>query len=295
MPGQHEWERRPHIPLRQADRDHGVPTLGVLAHAGNRSGYGHILQLSLRHNDYADRRGQLRSRESRREVACGDSDGDRELSKPRRVRLQGLGNQRQHAAPTARASLDNASEVATPLELRAAFSPVHTDRLLLRAVSESDADASFAIHGDPATYRFHPNGVTRSREQSAAQLVRWQREWSELGFGFWAVRLAVDERVVGFGGLTRRTFHKRPVLNAYYRFAPRVWGHGYATEMTRAALRLAERLLPELPVLVRTRPANLAARGVAENLGLKRAPELDDHMLTYVSHWTRAAPASLGV
>jgi RimJ/RimL family protein N-acetyltransferase len=60
--------------------------------------------------------------------------------------------------------------------LRAAFTPVHTDRLLLRAVAERDVDTSFAIHGDPATYRFHPGGVTRSRAQAAAQLADWQCE-----------------------------------------------------------------------------------------------------------------------
>jgi RimJ/RimL family protein N-acetyltransferase len=80
-------------------------------------------------------------------------------------------------------------------------------------------------------------------------------------------------------------FRKRPVLNTYYRFAPSAWGHGYATEMAGAALGLAQRLLPDMPVIVRTRPANVAARAVAEKLGLMRAPELDDHMLTYVSHW----------
>ena len=175
--------------------------------------------------------------------------------------------------------------MTTPVQLRAAFTPVHTDRLLLRAVAERDVDASFAIHGDPATYRFHPGGVTRSRAQAAAQLADWQCEWTELGFGFWAVSRAADEPLIGFGGLTRRVFRKRPVLNTYYRFAPSAWGHGYATEMAGAALGLAQRLLPDMPVIVRTRPANVAARAVAEKLGLMRAPELDDHMLTYVSHW----------
>jgi RimJ/RimL family protein N-acetyltransferase len=175
--------------------------------------------------------------------------------------------------------------VVTPLQLRAAFTPVHTNRLLLRAVSDSDVDAWFAIHGDPATYRFHPSGVTRSRAEAAAQLADSQREWTELGFGFWAVNRAAEERVIGFGGLTRRMFRERPVLNTYYRFAPSAWGHGYATEMAGAALGLAQRLLPDMPVIVRTRPANVAARAVAEKLGLTRSPALEDHMLTYVSQW----------
>jgi ribosomal-protein-alanine N-acetyltransferase len=176
-------------------------------------------------------------------------------------------------------------DVSKPEELRAAFTPVWTDRLLLRAVCLGDVDAAFAIHGDPRTYRFHPSGVARSREQSAAQVAGWQREWREVGFGFWAVSIAANPRVIGFGGLTRQTFRERPVLNTYYRFEPAAWGRGYATEMAGTALALARRLLPELPVIVRTRPGNRAAQAVAEKLGLARAPQLEDHMLSYVSHW----------
>jgi RimJ/RimL family protein N-acetyltransferase len=87
---------------------------------------------------------------------------------------------------TKRASaLGSVADVRTPDELRAALTPVRTDRLLVRAVGPGDVDAVFAIHGNPETYRFHPDGVTRSREESAAQLAGWQREWREVGFGFW--------------------------------------------------------------------------------------------------------------
>lgn len=173
-------------------------------------------------------------------------------------------------------------------DLRAAFTPVQTDRLLLRAPSQRDVDAAFAIHGNPETYRFHPSGLTRSREESAAQLEKWLREWREVGFGFWAVSVESDPRVIGFGGLAKRTFQKRPVLNTYYRFEPSAWGRGFATEMVSAAMGLARRLLPELPVIVRTRPGNRPAQAVAEKAGLVRAPHLDDHMLTYVSQWNRS-------
>ena len=181
--------------------------------------------------------------------------------------------------------LGSVADMRTPDELRAAFTPVRTARLLLRAVSPGDVDAVFAIHGNRETYRFHPDGVARSREESAAQLAGWQREWREVGFGFWAITVATDPRVVGFGGLTRRTFRERSVLNTYYRFDPSAWGHGYATEMAAAAAALARELLPDFPMIVRTRAGNLAAQAVAQKLGLVRAVELDDHLLTYVSRW----------
>lgn len=186
---------------------------------------------------------------------------------------------------TAACCLGSVADVSTPDELRAAFAAVKTDRLLLRAVGLEDVDAVFAIHGNPATYRFHPGGADRSHEESAARLAGWQREWREVGFGFWAVSGASDARIVGFGGVTSRTFHGRPVLNTYYRFDPSAWGHGYATEMAAAAQALARRLLPELPMIVRTRPENRAAQAVAEKLGLVRQVGLDDDLLTYVSRW----------
>jgi ribosomal-protein-alanine N-acetyltransferase len=177
------------------------------------------------------------------------------------------------------------AEVSTPDELRVAFTPVVTDRLLLRAVDRGDVEAVFAIHANPATYRFHPGGIARTREEAAARLAGWQREWRELGFGFWAVSVPPDPQVIGFGGVTRQIFHERLVLNAYYRFDPSAWGHGYATEMAAIAAALACRLLPEWPMIVRTRPGNRAAQAVAEKLGLVRAINLDDHLLTYVSSW----------
>ena len=70
--------------------------------------------------------------------------------------------------------LGSVVDVMTPDQLRAAFTPVQTERLLLRAVNTADVDAVFAIHGNPETYRFHPDGVARSREESAAQLAGWQ-------------------------------------------------------------------------------------------------------------------------
>jgi ribosomal-protein-alanine N-acetyltransferase len=184
--------------------------------------------------------------------------------------------------------------VPTPDQLRSEFTPVQTERLVLRAVEPNDAEAVFSVHGNTETYRFHPDGVTRSLKESMEQLAGWCREWQEIGFGFWAVTVAPDQRVVGFGGLTKRAFHGRPVLNTYYRFDPSAWGHGYATEMASTASSLARSLLPELPMIVRTRPENRAARAVAVKLGLSRRPEFDDHLITYVGD-CRAASAATDV
>jgi ribosomal-protein-alanine N-acetyltransferase len=176
----------------------------------------------------------------------------------------------------------------TPDELRRHFSAIDTERLSLRAPAPGDLGAVFAIHGDPETYRFHPASRMRSEADAVKWLEHGQREWDRHGVGLWAVRVRTRPEVVGFGGLSRVTFHGRPALNTYYRFALEARSHGYATEMTLAAHGLAARLLPELPRIVRTHPDNDNAQSVAVKCGLARRPELDERdaeLAAYVSHW----------
>lgn len=78
----------------------------------------------------------------------------------------------------------------------------------------------------------------------------------------------------------------RQVLNLYYRYGPESWGKGYATEVAREAIKVANIHLPELPVIARTRPTNVSSMRVAERVGLIRRPDLDtsEHVV-YVTWW----------
>lgn len=156
----------------------------------------------------------------------------------------------------------------TPDELAQVFGVVRTQRLTLRRPVEGDVEAMFRIHGDPETYRFTPISPDPDRATSAETLGRWLQGWRENGYGYWAVLIAPDDAVVGFGGVRRFDWQGRDILNLYYRFTPSVWGRGYATETARAAVDLARRYLRRLPVVARIRPANVASARVAERAGL---------------------------
>ncbi len=154
--------------------------------------------------------------------------------------------------------------------MREVFERVTTQRLLLRAVRESDVDAVFTLHSDPETNRFSLTGAMRTRDEARHRTALWREDWAQRDVGYWVVeRRDTPGDVVGFGGLRYKVLEGLLVLNLAYRFAPHTWGSGFATEMARTALELAKRHLPEVPVVAIIHPENVASVRVAERLGMR--------------------------
>jgi RimJ/RimL family protein N-acetyltransferase len=96
----------------------------------------------------------------------------------------------------------------------------------------------------------------------------WENELS-----YWAVES--HGLVIGFAGVEARVVLDRPCWNLYYRFKPSAWGKGFATEVAREAVAVAEAIHPVRPTVARTRAGNIPAIRVAERAGLTRRPDLD--------------------
>ena len=150
---------------------------------------------------------------------------------------------------------------------------VLTDRLDLRPPLESDLDGLFAITSDPRLWRHFPALRHTSPDQTLTRIHEWGTSWRESRLGTWAVRERGDERIVGNGGctLTRGAF-----WNLGYRLSVDVHGKGYATELSREAIRRATELAPEVPVVAYLLEHNAASARVAQRVGLTlvhRAPD----------------------
>ena len=173
-----------------------------------------------------------------------------------------------------------------PSKLTSIWSLVHTVRLTLRRLQPADGPAMFAVHGDPATYRYTPARPHPDLATSEEMLRSCLDAWDTHGVGYWAVALAREEEtIIGFGGVEYRVWSEREVLNLYYRLMPHVWGQGYATELARAAVSLARTSLPQWPVVARTRAENLPSIRTAERVGLIRRPELDTEHVVFALGW----------
>lgn len=156
------------------------------------------------------------------------------------------------------------------------WSPLWTERLLLRRPETSDESAAVHIHTDPLTNRHHPEPATVTAESATRRFSEMREHWERHGFGAWIAALRSEPAVpLGFTGLTHRTVHDRAVLNLYYRYTPSAWGRGYAKEAALTAVRHGQTFMPELPIVAYTTEDNVGSQRTALRVGLLRMPELD--------------------
>ena len=144
------------------------------------------------------------------------------------------------------------------------WSRYRTERLELRAASVDDLAQLYEIHHDAATWRHKPAARHLDPATTERAVRNTERCWRRDRLGYWAVRLAGTDQIIGIGGAERRPDH----WNLYYRFRPSAWGHGYATEVCRAAVEAATDLAPALPIVAWIDPVNEESSRVARRLGL---------------------------
>lgn len=155
---------------------------------------------------------------------------------------------------------------------------LETPRLLLRPFTLDDAAAYLPLVSDPAILRY--TGETPVADVEAARAIlrdKPLRDYAERGYG----RLAVIEKssgeLVGFSGL--KFLPPLGETDIGYRYLPRCWGLGYATEAAQASMRHGREVLGLQRIVGLVEPDNHASARVLGKLGLvfERALTLDAH------------------
>ena len=148
-------------------------------------------------------------------------------------------------------------------------------RLSLRRPTAADIDAIFEIQGDPRACLHNPSDCLTRREGAEELYRRWDDQWERCGYGYWIVRRRGSDQVLGFSGIKPMELNGLKILNLFYRFAPSAWGRGFASEAASEVAAWASRQGPDLPLIARVRPGNVASQRVAVRAGLIRAVHLD--------------------
>jgi [ribosomal protein S5]-alanine N-acetyltransferase len=149
---------------------------------------------------------------------------------------------------------------------------LRTPRLTMQPLASVDAEALFAVYGDPEVMRFSIAGAHRSR----ADTLGWIRDLIEHqanhGFSTWAVRLSDDGEPIGTCGLE---FLPDGRVEIGYRLRRDQWRKGYATEAARAWLDHGFSKLGLGQIVAMIEEANRPSIRVAEKIGMRAgAPEI---------------------
>jgi RimJ/RimL family protein N-acetyltransferase len=154
---------------------------------------------------------------------------------------------------------------------------LNTDRLTLRRLTADDLDALVELDSDPEVMRHLTGGRPTPRDQLRDDVLPRLLAWYDRGdrTGYWA---AVERATGEFLGW----FHFRPAtgptpagapprdgIELGYRLRRVAWGHGYATEGSRALIRAGFTEHGVRRVFAETMAVNAASRRVMEKAGLR--------------------------
>ncbi|MFZ5440254.1 MAG: GNAT family N-acetyltransferase [Myxococcota bacterium] len=147
---------------------------------------------------------------------------------------------------------------------------LHTERLVLRELRETDWEDALAVDGDPEVVRFQsydaltPELARRNVAKSIAAAAATPRVLFEL-----AVTRRGEDRYLGRVGVhVTRPEHREGTVWASLHRAE--WHHGYAREAGRAVLTFAFEELKLHRLAADCDPRNVASARLMEQLGFRR-------------------------
>jgi ribosomal-protein-alanine N-acetyltransferase len=149
---------------------------------------------------------------------------------------------------------------------------LQTERLILRCLTPDDADAIFAVIGDPIAMQYYPRTFTR--EDAVEWIDRNVGRYEKDGYGLLAIVLKSNGEVIGDCGLSWQLADEEPVLELGYHLRRDHWSHGYATEAARACMEYAFRVLKLDRLVSLIKPENVPSRRVAERNRMRAEREV---------------------
>lgn len=150
-----------------------------------------------------------------------------------------------------------------------------TPRVLLRQWVDDDIEPFAEMCADPEVMEFFPSTMTRDETIDMVSAIC--DRFTQNGFGLWA--LECEQRFAGYVGLNLTgpsfTTSFAPCHEVGWRLARWAWGHGYATEAAREALRIGFQEFNLSTIYSWTTIANRRSEAVMKRIGMNRREDLD--------------------
>ena len=152
---------------------------------------------------------------------------------------------------------------------------IETDRLILRDLEETDLDGMFELDSNPLVHKYLGNKPIISKEKAENIIQFIKKQYKERGIGRFATIEKSSGDFIGWSGLKLNS-DKKETLNGKthfydigYRYIPRFWGKGYATESSLATLNFGFRKLNIEIICGAAEIENIASNKVLQKIGLQ--------------------------
>jgi RimJ/RimL family protein N-acetyltransferase len=147
---------------------------------------------------------------------------------------------------------------------------LETERMVLRRFTVADVDHLVDLDSDPEVMRFLTGGIPTPREAIQNDILpTFLCSYEPFsGFGVFAAIRKERGEFLGWFSFRPKDVACHDEVSLGYRLRRSIWGQGYATEGTRALIRLGFTDLDVQRVVATTYQDNLASRRVMEKAGL---------------------------
>jgi ribosomal-protein-alanine N-acetyltransferase len=152
---------------------------------------------------------------------------------------------------------------------------LETERLILRDLLETDVDGIFELDSDPLVHKYLGNNPIKTKEKAEEIIQFVRQQYNDLGIGRFAAVEKTTGEFIGWSGLKLNTGEKETLngkqhfYDIGYRFIPKYWGKGYATESSVKILEFGFNSLYIDTICGAAEVENIASNKVLQKIGLQ--------------------------
>ena len=150
-----------------------------------------------------------------------------------------------------------------------------TERLILREILPTDIEGMFELDSNPTVHKYLGNKPVKTKSETEKIIEFIRQQYDERGIGRWAVIEKLSGDFIGWSGIKFNTGEKdslnekQDFYDIGYRFIPRYWGKGYATESALVALDYGFKVKQYETIAGIALIENIDSNNVLRKIGLK--------------------------
>ena len=159
---------------------------------------------------------------------------------------------------------------------------IETKNLILRHLNEDDLEGMFALDSDPLVHKYLGNKPITTKKEAESYILSNITEHKKRGIARWAAIEKSSGDFIGWSGLRLNSdLTYNNTTNFYdvgYRFIPKYWGKGYATESSVVAVDYFFNVMKRDLLCGIAEIGNIASNRVLQKIGLQFIEEflIDD-------------------